>query len=74
MAFMPRATHVLQWGVQSVYGNIHVIDKTPLSSDWGLQLDPMKSESLVIANQHVAVNMFSDFVLTAHQAMKVGKI
>src|SRR5690349_9380099 len=25
--------------------------KAGLSSDWGLQLDPMKSESLVIANQ-----------------------
>src|ERR671932_561703 len=25
--------------------------KTGLSSDWGLQLDPMKSESLVIADQ-----------------------
>ena len=26
-------------------------DKAGLSSDWGLQLDPMKSESLVIADQ-----------------------
>ena len=26
--------------------------KAGLSSDWGLQLDPMKSESLVIADQH----------------------
>ena len=26
--------------------------KTGLSSDWSLQLDSMKSESLVIANQH----------------------
>ncbi len=25
--------------------------KAGLSSDWGLQLDPMKSESLVIADQ-----------------------
>ena len=25
--------------------------KVSLSSDWGLQLDPMKSESLVIADQ-----------------------
>ena len=25
--------------------------KASLSSDWGLQLDPMKSESLVIADQ-----------------------
>ena len=26
-------------------------DKASLSSDWGLQLDPMKSELLVIADQ-----------------------
>lgn len=26
-------------------------EKAGLSSDWGLQLDPMKSESLVIADQ-----------------------
>ncbi len=26
-------------------------EKTGLSSDWGLQLDPMKLESLVIAHQ-----------------------
>ena len=27
-------------------------EKAGLSSDWGLQLDPMKSELLVIADQH----------------------
>ena len=32
--------------------------KTSRSPDWSLQLDSMKSESLVIANQHVAVNTF----------------
>src|SRR5665647_3231640 len=32
--------------------------KAILSSDWSLQLDSMKSESLVIANQNVAVNAF----------------
>ena len=30
--------------------------KASRSSDWSLQLDSMKSESLVIANQNVAVN------------------
>ena len=39
--------------------------KTGLSSDWGLQLAPMKPESLVIADQHAAVNTFSSPVLTA---------
>ena len=32
----------------------------------------MKSESLVIANQHVAVNTFSGLVHTARHTMEVG--
>ena len=32
--------------------------KAVLSSDWSLQLDSMKLESLVIADQHAAVNTF----------------
>ncbi len=32
--------------------------KAGLSSDWSLQLDSMKLESLVIAYQHDAVNTF----------------
>ncbi len=46
--------------------------KASLSSDWGLQLDYMKLESLVIANQHVAVNTFSGLVHTARHVTKVG--
>ena len=47
------------------------------SSQFGLksatrQLDFMKLESLVIANQHVAVNTFSGLVHTARQTMRVG--
>ena len=45
--------------------------KASLSSDWSLQLDSMKSESLVIANQNVAVNTFPGLVHTARQAMGV---
>ena len=45
--------------------------KVRLSSDWSLQLDSMKAESLVIADQHAAVNTFSGFVHTARQTMKV---
>ena len=41
------------------------------SSDWSLQPDSMKLESLVIANQHVAVNTFSGLVHTARQTMGV---
>ncbi len=46
--------------------------KTGLSSDWSLQLDSMKSESLVIADQHAAVNTFPGLVHTARHAMEVG--
>lgn len=46
--------------------------KTVLSSDWSLQLDSMKSESLVIANQNVAVNTFPGLVHTARHTMGVG--
>ena len=46
--------------------------KAGLSSDWGLQLDPMKSESLVIADQHAAVNTFPGLVHTARHTTKVG--
>ncbi len=42
------------------------------SSDWSLQLDSMKLESLVIANQHVAVNTFSGLVHTARHTTKVS--
>src|SRR5437764_10217286 len=47
-------------------------DKAGLSSDWGLQLDPMKLESLVIADQHAAVNTFPGLVHTARHITKVG--
>jgi hypothetical protein len=46
--------------------------KTGLSSDCSLQLDCMKLESLVIADQHAAVNTFPGLVHTARHAMEVG--
>ena len=46
--------------------------KTGLSSDYSLQLDCMKLELLVIADQHAAVNTFPGLVHTARQARKVG--
>ena len=46
--------------------------KSRPSSDCGLQPAHMKSESLVIADQHAAVNTFPGFVHTARQTMKVG--
>ncbi len=46
--------------------------KTGLSSDCSLQLGCMKLESLVIADQQAAVNMFPGLVHTARQATKFG--
>ena len=46
--------------------------KADLSPDWSLQLDSMKSESLVIADQHAAVNTFPGLVHTARHTMGVG--
>ena len=46
--------------------------KTGLSSDCSLQLDCMKLESLVIADQHAAVNTFPGLVHTARHITKVG--
>ena len=47
-------------------------EKAGLSSDWSLQLDSMKLESLVIADQHAAVNTFPGLVHTARHITKVG--
>ncbi len=46
--------------------------KAVLSSDWSLRLDSMKLESLVIADQHAAVNTFPGLVHTARHTMRVG--
>ncbi len=44
--------------------------KAVLSSDCSLQLDCMKVESLVIADQHAAVNTFPGLVHTARHITK----
>ena len=46
--------------------------KAGLSSDWSLQLDSMKLESLVIADQHAAVNTFPGLVHTARHTTKAS--
>ncbi len=46
--------------------------KAVLSSDWSLQLDSMKLESLVIVDQHATVNTFPGLVHTARHTMRVG--
>ncbi len=45
--------------------------KAYLSSDWSLQLDSMKLESLVIVDQHATVNTFPGLVHTARHTMRV---
>ena len=47
--------------------------KTGPSSDWSLQLDSMKQESLVIVDQNATVNTFPGLVHTARHAMEAGR-
>ena len=65
-----RATMAETKGSEDV--NWSKSQKIRLSSDCSLQLDYMKLESLVIANQHVAVNTFPGLVHTARHTMGVG--
>ena len=53
------------------YREMEQITKAGLGSDWSLQLDSMKLESLVIPNQDVGVNTFPGVVHTARHAMGV---
>ncbi len=46
--------------------------KSSLSSDRSLQLDSVKLELLVIADQHAAVNTFPGLVHTARHTTKAG--
>jgi hypothetical protein len=74
MALTPRARNVLQWHVQRVAkprGEANPI-KACLSSDRSLQLDCVKAELLVIADQHAAVNTFPGLVHTARHTTGVG--
>jgi hypothetical protein len=54
-------------------GDPERIAKTGLSSDGRLQLACLKSELLVTACQHSAVNMFPGLVHTARHVMKAGQ-
>ncbi len=65
-----RATMVGTEGCNPV--RVSESQKTDRSPDWSLQLDSKKSESLVIANQNVAVNTFPGLVHTARHTMGVG--
>ena len=74
MPLMTWATHVLQWQYNrgKQYSDVEQIPKNCPSSDCRLQLACMKSELLVIADQHAAVNTFSGLVHTARHTMRVG--
>src|SRR5919106_2591545 len=66
--------NVRQWRIQRVarpQGGANLI-KVRLSSDRSLQLDCVKAELLVIADQHAAVNTFPGLVHTARHTTGVG--
>lgn len=69
-----KSSWPLRVGLHTCYNGSDsgIIPKSYLSSDWGLQLDPMKSESLVIVEQHATVNTFPGLVHTARHTMGVG--
>jgi hypothetical protein len=52
----------------AIVSESHKVRRSP---DWSLQLDSMKSESLVIVNQNVTVNTFPGLVHTARHTMGV---
>ena len=53
------------------YSDVEQIPKSYLSSDCRLKLAYMKSELLVIADQHAAVNTFPGLVHTARHTTRV---
>ena len=69
-----KSSWPLQVGLHTCYngGDKGIIPKSRLSSDCPLQLEGMKLESLVIADQHAAVNTFPGLVHTARHTMGVS--
>ena len=65
------ATHVLQWEVQRVARPRGHANLLKLLSVRIAQLACMKPESLVIADQHAAVNTFPGLVHTARHTTRV---
>ena len=65
-----RATMVVTEGSQTARWSKSL--KSHLSSDWSLQLETMKLESLVIVDQNVTVNTFPGLVHTARHTMGAG--
>ena len=69
-----KSSWPLRVGLHTCYNGSDngLIPKNYLSSDCRLQLDGMKSESLVIVDQRATVNTFSGLVHTARHTMGVG--
>ena len=76
-----KSSWPLQAGLHTCYNggdrgtqrsNPSQISKSRLSSDCALQLEHMTLESLVIADQHAAVNTFPGLVHTARHITKVS--
>src|ERR1700726_952345 len=71
--YVQGCTHATMAGTEGCeLARVSESQKAGLSSDCSLQLDCMKSESLVIADQHAAVNTFPGLVHTARHTTKVG--
>ena len=75
-----KSSWPLQVGLHTCYNggdngqrgsDAELISKNRLSSDCTLQLECMKLESLVIADQHAAVNTFPGLVHTARHTTRV---
>ena len=71
--YVPGYTRATMGGTKSSQlARVSESQKAILSSDCSLQLDCMKLESLVIADQHAAVNTFPGLVHTARHITKAG--
>ncbi len=71
--YAPGYTRATMGGTQgSQLARASESQKAVLSSDCSLQLDCMKLESLVIVDQHAAVNTFPGLVHTARHITKVA--
>ena len=55
-------------------GNTEQFSNHHLSSDWSLQPETMKPESLVIVDQHATVNKYLGLVHTARHIMEMNCI
>ncbi len=70
--YAPGYTHATMVGTEGCEPvTVSESQKADLSSDCRLQFACMKSELLVTAGQHTAVNTFSGLVHTARHAMGV---